>query len=148
MSFRGNRLQGIIKKRQTVGFQMYDTAGTEQLFVAVKKHGRSKPFSDFLWLWIGESDPYTRYFLRIKSVEYGVNPHPEESHIFVAVFKGCFGPTPDPGTFYVDANIIVLWITIGEGYGVFTFSATQFEDDGVCILKKVLPMALMLKSGL
>ena len=132
--------QRVAVKEFAVGFQVQNAAGLENAGIAVQKSWLRKPvFGAFEFdLRVGEGDPYFRHLTRGKSPFDQFDLHAQKGHIFQPLVQGRFGAAPHPGTFDVDAYEIFVRILAGQGYGIIAFAATQFQNQGIAVAKKIL----------
>ena len=71
----------------------------------------------------------------------------QKRHIRQPLLQRSLGPRPHTSTFYINADEIFIRILSGQSYGVLTFTAAQFEDNGIVVLKKIdIPPTFHIKT--
>lgn len=88
---------------------------------------------------IGKSDPYFGYFTWCEIVGNFVYMGAYESHIAQSLIQGCFSTPPDAVTFDINADEIPAGVTPTQSYGIFSFTAGEFESEREIIPEKILP---------
>ena len=65
-----------------------------------------------------------------------------KGHIFKVLFDGLRRAGPHTGTLDVEADEILLGITLRQADGIFALAATQLDDDGIVVVEIVcVPLA-------
>ena len=96
---------------------------------------------------IGESDPNLANLTRAKEMLNLVDAGTDEGYILKTFVTSLSEATPHTGSFDVDTDVIDFGMYPGQAYGIFTFTTTQLQHDGMVVMKKVgTPMAFQRKT--
>lgn len=110
-------------------------ADVQEVFVAGQEDLAGEAFAGFVHLGIGEGDPDFGNFVLGKEGFDEFDADAQEGDVREVVFGCILGTFPQTGSFDVHADVVLFRMAFCQSDGVFAFSATQFEDNGVVIAK-------------
>ena len=141
-------IAGVSKHKITVGLQMNQSVRLQKLTITFHKVCGSKTFSRFLHLRIRESQPYLTHLTRSKKTVDDFDIGTQKSHIRHAIFQRFRRTGPHTGPFYIYTDKIFIGIHTTQPYGIFTSSASQFQNYRIIVLKKVtVPIPLHIERN-
>src|SRR5690554_2819154 len=98
--------------------------------------------SSIFYLWIRKSNPDLAYFIFSKSMIDQLYLRSQKPNIGQIIFNRSFGASTETSSFDINTNKIFLRKSLSQSHGVFTFSATQLQNNGIVIFKKIfVPVA-------
>ena len=88
-------------------------------------------------LRIGEGDPYLVNLALGKERSDKLDAGAQKSHI-AHLSLGCsLCTSPYTGTFDIDADKVLVGVTLGKCYGIFALAATKFENYRVVVVEEI-----------
>ena len=111
-----------------VGLQVHDAVGLEEVRVALQEDGAGEPFVWLLGLGVGEGQPYLRHLAGTEEGVDEVYSGAEEGHVGHGVLGGVLGAFPEAGALDVHSDVVVLGKPLGQGDGVLSLAAAEFQD--------------------
>lgn len=67
-----------------------------------------------------------------------INPAPDKGDILHQLFLDGLATPPESCTFHIHSDEIHVRVSLSQADGVFPFSASQFNNDRMIIVKKIL----------
>ena len=122
---------------------MDQSSGLHDVSVAIHEAGASESLVDLLHLRVAESNPDFRHFVRGKELFNQLDVCSDKGDIAEVGLQGLGGTCPHACSFDVDANEILVGITLSKTNGIFPLAASQFENNGMLIVEVfVVPASL------
>ena len=123
---------------------MHQAAGAQKVAVAGQEQGRGQAgVLRAAQLGVREGEPDLGH---LSGAEEGVDEldaGAQESYVGKGVLRGIFGSFPQAGTLDVHAYVVDIRVPEGQGYGVVSLAAAQFQDYGVAVAKHFGPPAAL-----
>lgn len=92
-------------------------------------------------LGIGERNPNFLHFVFCEIVRDVIDVRSQKTNIG-KVFDECrFGPCPHAVALDINADVVNLGIESRQTQGIIAFAAGEFNDDGMVVAKKFVPMS-------
>jgi hypothetical protein len=139
--------QRILKKVSVVGFQVYQSAGDQDLPVFFKEVWGGKPFSLLSPLGIGEGYPDLRDFTQSEEPVDKIYPLADEGDIIQSFILDGPRTSPEACAFQVDAYIVSLRFISCQSHSIFPFTTSQFQYDRMVVQEEIpAPFRLQAKA--
>ena len=135
----------VLMQEHTVGLEVNQTAGLEELAVTLQEKGRSEARILALHLGIRKSQPDLRNFRRCEKGSDELYAGAQKSHIVQLILVSILGSLPEACPLDIHTDIVTRRNAARQIDGILPFPAAQFQDYRLSLLEHpFVPAALYL----